>query len=410
MPPSDLLTETKCRGIKPETKVFRLSDGKGLFLEVRPNGGKFWRFRYKVDGRDNLLSLGEYPYVTLKDARERRKKERQNISNGLDPAGIRREAREAKKKPLVETFEATAREWHGRKSVAWAKGHAEKVLRRFEIWVFPWLGERLLKEIEPPELLAVLRRIEATGAVETAHRAHQTCSQVFRYGISCGYCGRDPAADLRGALTPAVETHRASITEPKDAAALLRAIDQYEGGSFVTRCALKLAPMVFVRPGELRQAEWAEVDLEAAEWRIPAEKMKMRSKHIVPLSRQAVGVLRELQPLTGGGRFVFPSERGRGRPMSDATLLNALRRMGFAQSEMSVHGFRAMASTSLHEQGWPSDVIERQLAHAERNKIKAAYNHAEHLPARRKMMQAWADYLDALKAGAKVTPFLQAAH
>jgi integrase len=300
-----------------------------------------------------------------------------------------------------------AREWLNRHAPTWVPGHADKVSRILEKDVLPWLGKRPIREITAPELLTLLRRIEERGAVKTAHLARKYCGRAFRYAIATGHVDRDPAADLKGALSPTKEKHFASITEPKAVGALLRAMDAY-AGSFVTRCALRFAPLVFVRPGELRKAEWSEFDLGAAEWRIPAEKMKMREQHIVPLSAQAVAVLRELHPLTGTGRFVFPNERSQDRPMSEVTVLAALRRMGYGKEDMTGHGFRSMASTLLNEQGWHRDAIERQLAHAERDSVRAAYNYAEHLPERRRMMQAWADYLDGLRNGAEIIPFRRA--
>jgi integrase len=289
-------------------------------------------------------------------------------------------------------------------------------LRRFERDLFPWLGQRPVAAIRAPELLSVLRRIESRGAVETAHRAMQNCGQVFRYAIATGRADRDPTGDLRGALPPPKVRHHASIIEPKRIGELLRVIDAYEG-FFVTKCALRLAPLVFVRPGELRRAHWREIELDKAEWRIPAERMKMREPHIVPLSRQAIDVLRELEPLTNrvssikpdAPSYVFPSARSADRPMSENAVLVALRRMGYTKDEMTGHGFRSMASTLLHEQGWSHQVIERQLAHAERNAVSAAYNYAEHLPERRKMMQAWSDYLDALKGNADVVTMFRRA-
>ena len=280
--------------------------------------------------------------------------------------------------------------------------------------MFPWLRGRPIAQVNAPELLALLRRIESRGALETAHRAMQNCGQVFRYAVATGRAERDPTGDLRGALPPPKEKHHASIIDPKRIGELLRAIDSYEG-FFATKCALRLAPLVFVRPGELRKSQWQEINLDNAEWRIPAERMKMLEQHIVPLSRQAVEILRELEPLTNRGivakpntpRFVFPSARSRERPMSENAVLAALRRMGYTKEEMTGHGFRSMASTLLHERGWNHQVIERQLAHAERNAVSAAYNFAEHLPERRKMMQAWADYLDALKARAEVIPLFK---
>lgn len=296
-----------------------------------------------------------------------------------------------------------AREWFTKFSPSWSAEHADRIIRRFERDVFPWLGARPIGEITGPELLTALRRVENRGVVETAHRVMQNCSQVFRYAVATGRAQRDPTFDLRGALPPVRSNHFASITEPKAICGLLRAIDGYKG-SFITQCALRLAPLVFVRPGELRRAEWAEFDLDAAEWRIPASKMKMRVIHVVPLSSQAASILRELHPLTGSDKYVFPGTRGKDRPMSENTVLAALRRMGYGTNDMTGHGFRSMASTILNEQGWNRDAIERQLAHAERDNVRAAYNYAEHMPERRKMMQQWADYLDKLRVGADVVP------
>jgi integrase len=347
--------------------------------------------------------------VKLVEAREKRDAAKKMIANGIDPAQTRKVQKSIQIEQAENSFEAVAREWHGKYSSNWADSHATKIIRRFELYIFPWLGSRPIAEITPPELLAALRKIESKGILETAHRAQQNCGQVFRYAIATGRAERDPSADLRGALTPAKHERMATITEPKKIGELLRAIDGYEGTP-VAKCALKLAPFVFVRPGELRHAEWSEIDLDSAEWRIPAEKMKMKDPHIVPLSSQALEVLTEILLITGKGQYVFPSVRTNARPMSENTVLAALRRMGFTKEEMSGHGFRAMASTVLHEQGWPSDVIERQLAHAERNSIKAAYNHAQHLPERRKMMQAWADYLETLKNGGNVVPIFKEAN
>jgi integrase len=318
------------------------------------------------------------------------------IANDIDPGQARKAQKSIQIQQHENSFEAIAREWHEKYSASWAKSHAKKIIRRLELYIFPWIGTRPITEITPPELLSVLRKIESRGILETAHRVQQNCGRVFRYAIATGRAERDPSADLRGALAPAKHERMATITDPKKIGELLRAIDGYDGTP-VAKCALKLAPLVFVRPGELRKAEWDEIDLEKAEWRIPAKKMKMKDPHIVPLSTQAVEILDEIHPITGKGRYVFPSIRTHLRPMSNNTILAALRRLGYTKEEMSGHGFRAMASTLLHEQGWESDVIERQLAHAERNSIKAAYNHAQHLQERKKMMQAWADYLDNLK-------------
>jgi integrase len=396
------LTDVAIRSAKPQTKPFKLFDSGGLHLIVTAAGSKWWRWKYRFSGKEKGLSFGVYPDVSLKAAREKRDSARQQLANGIDPG----EARKAEKiaQAGAESFEAIAREWHAKFSASWEPSHGERILRRLENDVFPWLGRRPITEIKAPELLAVLRRIESRGALETTHRAMQNCGQVFRYAVATGRAERDPTGDLRGALPPPKEKHHASILEPKRISELLRAIEAYQG-YFVTKCALRLAPLVFVRPGELRRAQWPEIDLKTAEWRIPAARMKMREQHIVPLARQAVEIFIELEPLTNRGfpsrhdspRYVFPSARTHERPMSENAVLAALRRMGYTKEEMTGHGFRSMASTLLHEQGWNHQAIERQLAHAERNAVSAAYNFAEHLPERRKMMQAWADYLDMLK-------------
>lgn len=344
-----------------------------------------------------------YPDVSLKVARERRDDMRKQLANGIDPSVKRR----AEKAAGADSFEAVAREWFEKFSANWAETHSNKIIRRLEKDVFPWLGSRPVGQITPPDLLACLRRIEARGALDTAHRAHQNCGQILRYAIATGRAERDPAADLRGALPPVNGGHFASITDPAGIGALLRALDGYEG-TLVARCALRFAPLVFVRPGELRKAEWSEFDLGNAEWRIPAERMKARVLHIVPLSAQAVAIMRELEPLTGSGRYVFTSLRTSSRPMSENTINAALRRLGYSGDQMTGHGFRSMASTLLNEQGWNRDAIERQLAHGERDEVRAAYNYAQHLPERRKMMQSWADYLDGLRTGADIVPFKKA--
>ena len=401
------LSDTKIRAIKRDEKPQKFFDGGGLFLFVSPTGGKLWRLKYRFGGTEKLSALGAYPQISLAEARQKRDQALAMIANGVDP-GETKKAQKAAGTEETETFEVIAREWHTKFSPSWADSHGGKILRRFELYVFPWLGNRPIKSITAPELLTVLRRIEAKGILETAHRTQQNCGQVFRYAIATGRAERDPSNDLRGALPPASGKHMATITDPKEIAGLLRAIDDYRGG-IVTRCALQLAPLVFVRPGELRHAEWGEIDFDAAEWRIPAEKMKAGTLHIVPLSRQVLDILREIHPLTGNGRYVFPSPRTDSRPMSNNAILAALRRMGYAKDEMSGHGFRSMASTLLNEQGWNRDAIERQLAHAERNSVRAAYNYAEFMPERKIMMQAWADYLDGIKAGAKIIPIRTAA-
>ncbi len=401
------LTDVMVRKAKAADRPRKLADEKGLFLLVSPGGSKYWRFKYRFAGREKLLALGVYPDVTLAEARERRDEARKLLSREVDPGELKRLRRQAARTAGANTFEAVAREWYAKHSANWVESHSTKILRRLERDVFPWLGRRPIAEVAAPEILTVLRRIESRGALETAHRAHQNCSQIMRYAVATGRAERDPAADLRGALPPARERHYATITEPKAIGDLLRAIQGYEG-SFITKCALQLAPLVFVRPGELRRAEWVEVDLDAREWRIPAERMKMRALHIVLLAKQAVTVLRELHGLTGEDKYLFPGVRSKARPMSENTVNAALRRLGYGKDEMTGHGFRAMASTVLNEMGWHRDAIERQLAHAERDSVRAAYNYAEHLPERRKMMQAWADHLDALRDGAEIVSLRRA--
>jgi integrase len=394
------LTDIAIKAAKPTVKPVKLFDTGGLFLIVTPSGGKWWRFKYRYQGKHKTLSLGTYPTVSLKDARERRDELRRELARGIDPGVIRKAGKVAQ----ANTFELLAEEWRGKFSRAWTPKHSERIAARLRANVFPWLGTLPIADITAPELLAVIRRIEARGALEVAHRVLGYCGQIFRYAVATGRAERDPSGDLRGALPPVNSKHYASITEAKAVGALLRVIDGYEG-HFVTRCALQLAPLVFVRPGELRAAEWAELDLDNAEWRIPASRMKMKTTHIVPLSHQAVTILRELYPLTGRGRYVFPSLRTGERPMSENTVNAALRRLGYDKSEMTGHGFRSMASTLLNEQGWHRDAIERQLAHIERNAVRGAYNYAEHLPERRRMIQSWADFLDGLRSGANVVAF-----
>lgn len=390
------LTDSKVRAAKAADKAFKLTHERGLYLVVQPQGSKLWRFDFRFEGKRKTLALGRYPDVSLSKAKDDLDTARKLLASGTDPSAARREKKAADRARAQYTFEAIAREWFANFSPGWAKTHAEKIIRRFERDVFPWIGFRPIAEIQPMELLTALRRVEARGKLETAHRAHQNCGQVFRYAVSIGRAPRDPSRDLRGALARWKPKHYASITEPKAVAELLRAIDEFRG-TFPTACALKLAPLFFVRPGELRAAEWIELNFEAAEWRIPAQKMKARVMHIVPLCTQAAEILKELHPLTGTGRYLFPSTRTPKKPMSENTINAALRRLGYAKDQMTAHGFRSMASTLLNEQGWNRDAIERQLAHGERDPVRAAYNYAELLPERRKMMQRWADYLDGLK-------------
>lgn len=402
MPP---LTDVAIRKAKPADKPLKLADGGGLYLEISPSGGKLWRQKYRWLGKEKRLSHGSYPAVSLADARQKRDEAKRLLAAGVDPGAHKQATKAALVERAGNSFEVVAREWFEKQKGVWVKSHADKILLRLENDVFPWLGARPVADITAKELLATINRVVDRGAVESAHRVLQNCGQVFRYAIVTGRAERNPAPELRGALPGVKVTHRAAITDPDKVGALLRACDAYEG-TLVVKCALRLAPMVFLRPGELRQAEWAEFDLDSKtpQWNIPAERMKMREPHIVPLSTQAVAILQELQPLTGRGRYVFPGARTPRRPMSDNAILAALRRMGFPKEEMSGHGFRAMARTILDEVlHFRPDYIEHQLAHAVRDPNGRAYNRTAHLAERRKMMQGWADYLDALKAE-KVIP------
>lgn len=399
------LTDTAVRSAKPGPKPRKMTDEKGLFLIVTPKGGRWWRLKYRFDGKEKLLSLGTYPDVSLKEAREKRDDARRLLAQGIDPGQNRKDEKTERAERAANSFEVVAREWHSKQSGAWAAKHGATVMRRLERDVFPWLGERPISDITAPDLLKVLRRIEDRGALDTAHRALQNCGCIFRYAIATGRAARDVSTDLKGALPPTRGAHFAAVTDPAKIAELMRAIDAYEG-TLIVKSALRLAPLVFVRPGELRTAEWAHIDLDAREWRYFVTKTE--TQHIVPLSAQAVEILRELKPLTGRGRYVFPSARtpNGSRPMSDVALIAALRRMGFDKEEMSVHGFRALARTVLDEVlGFRPDFIEHQLAHAVRDPLGRAYNRTKHLEERRCMMQAWADYLDELRSGSgKVVP------
>jgi len=401
------LTDTTIRTTKPGEKPAKLSDEKGLYLLVSPAGGKWWRMDYRFSGKRKTLSMGVYPDVGLKEARGRRDEARKLLADGIDPGEHRKVRKAAKLERTSNSFEAVAREWFAKHSPNWATTHADKIIQRLDKDVFPWLGGKPIAEITAPELLTVLRRIENRGALDTAHRAHQNCGQVFRYAVATGRAERDPSGDLRGALAPAKHEHFAAITEPLAVGELLRAIDGFQG-TFVVQSALRLAPLFFVRPGELRKAEWQQFDLEKGEWRYFVTKTK--SEHLVPLSSQAVAILQELHPLTSTRKFVFPG-RDPQKPMSEAAINAALRRMGYdTKTEITGHGFRAMARTILHQElGIKPEVIEHQLAHRVPDALGTAYNRTKFLIERRKMMQQWADYLDKLKAGAEVIPLHQSA-
>ncbi|WP_292994653.1 integrase arm-type DNA-binding domain-containing protein [Nitrosomonas sp.] len=386
-----MLTDTAIRNAKPRDKFYKVSDSGGLYLLVKSTG-KYWRMDYRFVGKRKTLAIGVYPAVSLVAARKKRDEARELLAKDIDPSLTKAINKQIVRTAAENTFKAVALEWHAKTSKTWAETTATNIKRYLE------------KDISAPELLAVLRKIESRGAHEKAQRCREYAGRVFRYAIATGRAERDPSGDLRGALTPVKVKHHASITDPKAIGALLRSISGFSG-SYITRCALQLAPLVFVRPGELRHAEWAEIDFDKPEWRIPGHKMKMKEPHIIPLSAQAVEILQSIHPLTGDGQYIFPSIRSATRPMSENTINAALRRMGYEKDEMTGHGFRSMASTLLHEHGWPHEAIERQLAHAERNKVVAAYNYAEHLPKRKEMMRWWADYLDELAAGAKVVNF-----
>jgi integrase len=396
-----MLTNTALRAAKPKEKPYKLGDEGGLYALINPDSSKWWRLKYRFEGKEKSLSMGVYPHVSLQQARARRDDAKKAVANGIDPSA----KRQAEKSANANTFEAVGREWLGLQKAKLAPATYNKAVWTLETLVFPYIGGRPVAKLGAAEVLKVLKRIEARGIHETAHRTRQRCSQVFRYAVQTDRAAHDVTTDLRGALAPVVSEHHSAITEPARIGELLRAIEGYSGQP-VTAYALKLAPLLFVRPGELRHAEWTEFDLDGQEphWRIPAEKMKMGEQHVVPLANQALALLRELILLTGRGQFVFPSLRSGSRPMSENTVNAALRRLGYATDEMTGHGFRSLASTNLNEQGYHPDLIELQLAHAERNKVRAAYNKAQRLPERRKMMQSWANYLDGLRARGNVVP------
>ena len=400
------LSDVAIRKAKPAAKPYKLADGAGLYLLLNPTGSKLWRLKYRVAGKEKLLALGAYPDVSLIAAREACTNARRALTQGVDPGAVRKAAKQAGVEAVTaaaDTFEAVARDWMERQDVADVT--ANKTRWILETFLFPEIGQHPIAAITARDLLAALRKVEDTGRLETAKRAKIKAGQVFRYAVLEGKADSDPTASLRGALKAPKGKHHAAVTDPVRMGELLRAIDGFSGQP-VTLAALKLAPLVFVRPGELRHAEWAEFDLDTAIWRIPGEKMKMKAAHLVPLSTQAVAILRELRPLTGDGGYLFPGLRTATRPMSENTVNAALRRLGYTGEEMTGHGFRSMAATRLNEMGWNADAIERQLAHAESNKVRDAYTHAaQYLDERTRMMQAWADYLDGLRAGGDVVAF-----
>ena len=397
------LNDVAVRKAKPEAKAYKIADGGGLFLLVQPNGSKYWRLAYRFGGKQKLLALGVYPDVPLTLAREWRDEARKLLARDIDPSEYRKVQKTARKIKDANSFEAVAREWFVKHMAGKAESHKSKVIQRLENDVFPWMGSRPIADIKAPELLAVVRRTESRGALDTAHRIMQNCGQVFRYAVATGRAERDPSQDLKGALPPARQSNFASITEPAKVGELLRAIDGFKG-TFPVKCALMLAPMLFVRPGELRKAEWAGFNLDNATWRYFVTKTK--TEHSVPLATQAVAIVKELHALTGHGRYVFPGGRDPQQCMSEAAVNAALRRMGYdTKTEITGHGFRAMARTILAEElHQKPEVIEHQLAHKVPDSLGTAYNRTKFIKERTAMMQLWADYLDKLKAGAEVIP------
>jgi integrase len=395
------LSDIQVKTAKPKIKDYKLSDGFGLHLLITSAGGKLWRYQYRFGAKQKLLAFGSYPSISLSEARQRREDARKLLANGVDPGEIKKAQKAATIEALSNTFESVAREWHENSMPDWSQNHAERLMKRLENDVFPFIGNKPIADIKTPEIVEILKRI-SIRTLETAHRIKTAFYHIFHYAKLNGKIENNPAADLRKILPTVKYTHMAAPTDPKEVTPLLRAIDAFEG-SYIVKCALQLAPLVFVRPGELRKAEWSEFDLEAATWNIPAEKMKMRQAHLVPLSKQVVAILKELQLLTGHSRYVFPCHRSPLRCMSENTVNASLRRMGFDKTEITGHGFRAMARTMLHEiLHFTPDAIEAQLAHAVPDRLGRAYNRTLHLAERKKMMQQWADYLDGLKAGAKV--------
>ena len=407
------LSDTQIKAAKPGNKDIKLFDGGGLFLLIPSqkydqNGkpllsSKLWRFKYRFGGREKLLTFGSYPQISLADARQRREDAKKLLANGVDPSDIKKAQKAATIEAATNTFEVFARQWHENSKPGWSDNHADRLLKRLEQDVFPFIGNRPVSEIKTPEIVGVLKRI-ASRTLETAHRIKTAFYQIFHYAKLNGKIEYNPAADLRKVLPTVKHVHMAAPTDPKEVIPLLRAIDAFDG-SFIVKCALRIAPLVFVRPGELRKAEWSEIDLDSATWNIPEAKMKMNQPHIVPLSRQVVEILKELQSLTGHGRYIFPCRRSPLTCMSENTINASLRRMGFEKTEITGHGFRATARTMLHEiLQFTPDAIEAQLAHAVPDRLGRAYNRTSHLAERRKMMQTWADYLDGLKNGTKVIP------
>ena len=398
MPPTmtNKLTEVKIKNLKPTGKVERHADGGGLYLELSPAGNKLWRMKYRVDGKEKRLAFGIWPTVSLKEARDRRDEAKKQLRDSLDPGT---EKKKAKIEQNAPTFRDIALEYVENQRDVWAASHTRTVEGRLKLDVYPAFGNRLIAEVTPQDVLAMLRKIEERRAFETASRVLGFCSLIFKYAVTLGLVVNDPCRDLRPALKPYAKGQLAAITKPKEVGALMLAVDDYKG-SVVVRAALLFSALTFCRPGEIRHAEWSEVDFDRAEWTIPAEKMKGRIEHRVPLSRQAIEVLHGISPYTRNGKYVFPTPRSNNRPLSENGVLSALRNMGYTKEQMTAHGFRSMASTLLNELGHRPDAIEAQLAHKGADKIRATYNRAEYMEERRNLMQSWADYLDELKSKA----------
>lgn len=408
------LTDAKIRTAAPQQRPYKLFDGRGLYLLINPNGSRWWRLKYRYGGKEKLLALGTYPTTSLKRARRKCDEAREQLDAGIDPSAVRKAEQQSRLDRETGSFELVAREWHAKQSESWGEVHATNVMRRLELYVFPKIGASPIRGIKGSDLLVILKAVEARGTQETAYRIKQSLGAIFRYAIATNRAESDQTSVLKGALAPVPDRHYASITNPAEVGALLRAVREYKG-SPITGLAIQLLPLVFVRPGELRAAQWDEFSFDLADptdgvdastpdpqWRIPACRMKMREQHIVPLSDQAVTILRQLHAHTGPNGYLFPSVRSKSRPMSENTLNAALRRLGYSKHEMTGHGFRHMASTLLHERGYRTEWIERQLAHADRDRVRARYNFAEYLSERRTMMQEWANYLDRLQGGAEV--------
>ncbi len=398
------LTDSIIKAAKPKEKPYSLPDGQGVVLFVQPSGSKWWRYRYRFNGKAKMLSIGVYPDVTLKNARNKQTRFKELLSQSIDPSQYRQEQKQLEALAAENSFEAVAKEWWENWKTTKSERHAHYVMRRLEADIYPVIGRKPITEITAPMLLMAIKKIEARGALDIAKRALSTCGQVMRYAVAHGIAERNPAADIKPSdvLKPAKKENYARLDQ-KELPELLRKIDQYDGQP-LTKLALQMIALTFVRTSELIGAKWEEIEIDKRLWRIPSERMKMKTPHIVPLSDQAITVLEEIKKISGGNALLFPSERGQGKSMSNNTILYALYRLGY-HSRMTGHGFRGIASTILHERGYLHDHIELQLAHSKRNAVSAAYDHAVYLEPRAKMMQDWADYIDVLKTGVDVLPF-----